>query len=84
MRQIAGVVILMLISGLPCRAQVGLNNPNPDPSSILDLTAVDKGLLIPRLTTSQREAIAAPGRSLLVFDSTDGKFYFTMVVNGTH
>lgn len=60
-------------------AQVGFNNPNPDPTSILDLTAIDKGLLIPRLTTSQREAIQVsntPARSLLVFDATEGKFYF--------
>jgi hypothetical protein len=42
----------------------------------LDLTATDKGVLIPRLTKPQREAIASPGRSLLVFDATDGKFYF--------
>lgn len=57
-------------------AQVGFNNPNPDASSIVDLTAIDKGLLIPRLTKPQREAIASPGRSLLVFDTSDGKFYF--------
>jgi microcystin-dependent protein len=69
----------MLLIGQCAFAQVGFNNPAPDPTSILDLTANDKGLLIPRLTTAQREAIvlnATPGRSLLVFDTTDGIFYF--------
>src|SRR5438067_7010077 len=49
-------------------AQVGFNNPNPDPSSIVDLTAHDKGLLIPRMTSVQRIAISNPVNGLLVFD----------------
>jgi hypothetical protein len=68
--------MLLALDAAVAIGQVGFNNPNPDPSSILDLTAVDKGLLIPRLSKAQREALAAPGRSLLVFDTTDGKFYF--------
>ncbi len=35
-------------------AQIGVDNPLPNPFSILDLKAVDKGLLIPRITTAQR------------------------------
>jgi microcystin-dependent protein len=75
MKKIYSVLIISLLI-TSVYAQVGFNNPNPDPSSILDLTAVDKGFLVPRLTTPQREAIATPGRSLLVFDSTEGRFYF--------
>lgn len=75
MKCIVGIIILTTAVVIG-EAQVGINNPNPDPSSVLDLTAVDKGLLIPRLTTSQREAISTPGRSLLVFDSMEGKFFF--------
>jgi len=57
-------------------AQVGFNNANPDPSSVLDLTSTDKGILIPRMTTTQRLAIATPATSLLVFDNTLGKYYY--------
>ena len=39
---------------------VGVNTPTPDPSAVLDVYATDKGMLIPRLTTTQRMAIAAP------------------------
>jgi microcystin-dependent protein len=70
------LVSILLCTTSVVAAQVGFNNPNPDPTSILDLTAVDKGLLVPRLSKPQREAIASPGRSLLVFDTSDGKFYF--------
>lgn len=56
--------------------QVGFNNANPDPSSVLDLTSTDKGILIPRMTTTQRLAIATPATSLLVFDNTLGKYFY--------
>jgi microcystin-dependent protein len=58
------------------QAQVGFNNPNPDPSSLLDLTANNKGLLVPRLSSAQRAAIGSPAQSLLVFDTDKQGFYF--------
>jgi len=59
---------------------LGLNNPTPDASAILDLSATDRGLLIPRMTTTQRTAIGSPATGLLVFDTDMGEFYF---FNGT-
>ncbi len=74
---------LALLTGLCLKtfAQVGFNNPNPAPSSIVDLTANDKGLLIPRMTTAQRNAISNPANGLLVFDITLDAFceYDTIV-----
>ncbi|HHZ65494.1 MAG TPA: hypothetical protein EYN51_08385, partial [Flavobacteriales bacterium] len=56
---------------------VGLNNPTPDASSILDLTATDRGLLVPRMTTTQRTtSIASPATGLLVYDTDLEAFYF--------
>ena len=59
-------------------AQVGINtdNSDPDASAMLDIKSTDKGVLIPRMTTSQRNAIASPATGLLVFDSTSGSFWF--------
>jgi len=59
---------------------LGLNNPTPDPSAILDLTATNRGLLIPRMTTTQIGLIGTPATGLLVFDTDIGEFYF---YNGT-
>lgn len=71
------IITLLLIFSLgSLRAQVGFNNTNPDPSSLLDLSATDKGLLVPRLTSVQRSAISAPGQSLLVYDTNLQGFYF--------
>lgn len=57
-------------------AQVGIGNTNPDPSSMLDIQSESQGLLVPRMTTAQRNAIASPAESLLVFDTDEDAFYY--------
>jgi hypothetical protein len=47
--------------------QVGINNENPNPSSALDITSATGGLLIPRMTQSQRLNISSPLPGLLVY-----------------
>lgn len=74
-------ILISLLMLLPLANQllaqnVGINNPSPAASALLDLTASDKGLLIPRLTTAQRTAIVAPATGLLVFDSSLLRFYY--------
>jgi len=45
----------------------------PDNSAALDIRDyTDKGVLIPRLTTAQRNAIPSPALSLLIFNTTTG------------
>jgi trimeric autotransporter adhesin len=46
------------------------------PSAMLDVKSTNKGLLIPRLTTVQRNAISSPAAGLLVFDTTLGGIYY--------
>ncbi len=71
-------MILVLGSlGTAFSQSVGLNNATPDASSILDLTATDRGLLIPRMTTVQRDpGISLPATGLLVYDTDLNDFYF--------
>ena len=62
-------------------AQVGLNTITPDASSALDIESTTGGILIPRLSESQRDAIALPATGLMIYqtDKNPG-FYF---YNGT-
>ncbi len=55
---------------------VGINNPTPNASSILDITSTNKGLLVPRMTTAQRVAISTPATGLLVYDTSLNLFYY--------
>lgn len=61
-------------------AQTGLNTSNPHPSAALEISSVNKGLLAPRLTTSEKNAIINPATGLIVYDK-DLKIY--TYFNGT-
>ncbi|HRX95861.1 MAG TPA: hypothetical protein P5514_02855 [Bacteroidales bacterium] len=76
------IFILAMIATLGLSAQVSINTngADPDGSAMLDVQSTDKGMLIPRMTTTQRTAIAAPATGLLVFDNETGSFWF---YNGT-
>ncbi len=60
-------------------AQVSINvdNSNPDPSAMLDVKSTSKGLLIPRMTQVQRNAIVNPATGLMIYqtDNTPGFYY---------
>lgn len=47
-----------------------------DTSAILDVKSTTKGMLVPRVTTNQRNAIFEPATGLLVFDTDSSAFYF--------
>lgn len=68
---------LLLILQATLYAQVGIGTTTPNPSAAVDISATDKGLLIPQMTTAQRTAIANPATGLLVIqtDGTPGFYY---------
>lgn len=56
---------------------VGIGTKSPDVSAVLDIQSVDKGLLIPRLTLDQRNAINNPANGLMVYQTNETSgFYF--------
>ena len=59
-------------------AQVGIGTTTPDASSALDITSTTKGLLIPRMTNVQRDAISSPATGLMIYqtDGTVGFYYY--------
>ena len=59
-------------------AQIGINNETPDASAALDITSTTGGLLVPRMTNAQRQAISNPAAGLQIFvtDFEGGRFMF--------
>ena len=66
------VILLFLMSAqinfLP--AQVGIGTANPNTNAVLELSSSSKGILIPRLTASERNLISSPTEGLMIFNST--------------
>lgn len=57
-------------------AQIGIGTTTPNASSILDVTSTTKGMLTPRMTTAQRNAITTPADGLMVYDTDLKLFYY--------
>ena len=60
---------VLVISGT-AYGQVGIGTPSPDASAILDLTSTNKGFLLPRMTTTERNLILLPATGLNIYNVT--------------
>jgi hypothetical protein len=74
------LILFLLIQKAHAQNNVGVG-ATPHASAALDVTSTNKGMLIPRLTTAQRTAIASPATGLLVFDATTESFWFKSATN---
>lgn len=70
------IIIFTLLSTIIYGQNIGINTSgNPaDASAILDVQSTVSGMLLPRLTTIERDAIASPATSLLIFNTTTIRF----------
>jgi len=79
--QFLAFLAIIILAGMSANAQVAINATGTAPvaSAMLDVSSTTSGALVPRMTTAQRTAIAAPATSLLVYqtDGTAGFYYYT-------
>ncbi|WP_185286029.1 tail fiber domain-containing protein [Chryseobacterium indologenes] len=67
-------LLVFLFFETALQAQVGINTTTPDPSSVLDVSGFDKGILIPRIAlTGSLDTTTIPSRtnSLLIYNTKD-------------
>jgi hypothetical protein len=50
--------------------QTAIGGITPDNSAMLDVQSTDKGVLFPRMTSTQRSAITSPATGLMIFNTT--------------
>jgi len=65
---------LRVNSELP--VNIDASGSSPHQSAMLDVKSTSKGVLVPRMTTSQRNSINSPAKGLLVFDTNTNTFWF--------
>lgn len=69
------ITILIIATFIPFGAlaqgvAINEDNSTPDASAILDVKSTTKGLLIPSMTTFQRNAIVSPAEGLMIYNTT--------------
>ena len=65
------IILASFILSIQSYGQTGIGTTTPNASAKLEIAATDKGLLIPRMTSTQKGNITSPANGLLIYQ-TDG------------
>lgn len=78
MKNVLFLTLCLLGMAYTSKAQVGIGTTTPHASAQLQIDATNRGLLAPRLTQTQRDAISSPATGLLIYqtDNTPGFYYY--------
>ena len=74
------IALLLLFAGAYCGpifCQVGLGTNAPNGSALLDMQSTSKGLLIPRMSKTDRNLILLPATGLLIYQNTDSTGFYS-------
>ena len=71
------LLILAQFSSSLQAQNVGIGITTPDASALLHVNSTSKGMLIPRMTTAQKNILVSPANGLIIFqtDSVQGLYY---------
>ena len=75
---ISGLAICICFNIDAQGVKIGTMGDAPDPSAILDIGGHEKGVLLPRLTQTQRDLISAPAPGLMIYqtDAVPGLYIY--------
>lgn len=79
MKKLINVFFATVTFGSLSYGQIGINTETPDSSSAMDIqspSGSNRGILLPRMTTSEMNAISSPAQGLMIFNNTDKLFYY--------
>ena len=65
------LILSSFVISIQVYGQTGIGTTTPNASAKLEIAATDKGLLIPRMTSTQKGNITSPANGLLIYQ-TDG------------
>ncbi len=76
-KQVLLALLFIFTAGVAfAQNNMGIGTSNPDASAKLHIQSNSSGLLIPAMTSAEREAIENPANGLLVYDTGDASFWF--------
>lgn len=63
-------------NGAIIEGAVGIGTPTPNSKAALDVNSTTQGILVPRMSTTQRNAITSPTNGLLIYNLTTNQFNY--------
>ena len=72
------ILIIRLLMPSLLAQNVGINTSGatPNTNSVLDIVSTEQGILIPRMSDAQRQAVKDPATGLIIYNLTSGKLNF--------
>lgn len=72
------IILFTLLSTIIYGQNISINNTggSANTSAILDLQSTIGGFLLPRMTSAERDLIATPATSLLIFNTSNARFEY--------
>lgn len=64
------MILLFMACSTVSMAQVGIGTTSPNANATLELSSTSQGMLFPRMTTTQRDAIVSPAKGLTIFNTS--------------
>jgi hypothetical protein len=78
----SALMLLFFVSSFAQSVAINQDGSAPNAKAMLDIASTTSGLLIPRMTTTQRNAITTPPNGLQIYNITTNKKYIE-VPNGS-
>ena len=83
----AGILLVFLLFfgfGVEfAKAQTVIGGITPDPSAMLDVQSNNKGVLFPRMTTTERDMITNAPTGLMIFNTTENRLQINLGIPGS-
>jgi hypothetical protein len=76
MKKIITLLLFIAAHKMAMAQAVGIGTTTPNASSQLDVTSTTKGILIPRMTDAEKNAIPSPVQGLMVFNTNTNSFQY--------
>src|SRR6185436_5487117 len=75
--QFTVLLTVLFMAKIQAQQNVGIGTASPDASALLHINSATKGILIPKMTTAQKNALVSPAFGLMIFqtDSVTGLYY---------
>ncbi len=71
------IIICISFSVIKTYSQnVGIGTTSPNAAAQIDISSTTKGVLIPRMTEAEKNAVASPPQGLLVFNTSSNSFQY--------
>jgi hypothetical protein len=71
MKTTINLILILALAWNTANAQVGVGTTTPKDDAALEVASSDQGVLFPRMTSSERDAIANPAQGLTIYNRTE-------------